>query len=399
MALLFVGSVVNYLDRAVLGVLMPSIRRDLGLTNTGYAMAVNAFLVTYTLSYVAGGRVADLLGCRRTFSLTLLVWSMAAMLHAASRGIWSLAGCRALLGIGEGGYYPAAIRGAAEWFPPKRRAKAIGLVLSALSVGSLLTPPVAAWLALAYGWRVAFLATGAFGLMLIPPWMALHGRIRREFGAADPAPAIAEFAESGAEEGGRTRLRTALASRSYVCLLLARACSDSAWYFYLFWMPGYFQDARGLGLAAVGQWLWLPFLAAGVGAIFGAWLSSELIARGWGLDRSRRSVLVVSAAVSAAGAATCVVPGFGAALGLVSMALFAHQSWSSNLHTAITEVTPPRHVAVLYGITGAAGTLGGVVMQSGVGPLVDRFGYDVPFLLTGGLYLTAAGLVIRGVRI
>ncbi len=397
MALLFLGSVANYLDRAVLGVLMPSIRRDLGLTNTGYAMAVNAFLVTYTLSYVAGGRVADLLGCRRTFSLTLLVWSIAAMLHAAARGIWGLAGCRALLGIGEGGYYPAAIRGAAEWFPPKQRAKAIGLVLSALSVGSLLTPPVSAWLALAYGWRVAFLATGAFGLLLIPPWIALHGRIRREFGSADPAPAIAAITQG--EEGGGLSLQAALRSRSYVCLLLARACSDSAWYFYLFWMPGYFQDARGLGLAAVGQWLWIPFLAAGVGAIFGAWSSSELIEHGWGLDRSRRSVLVVSAAVSAAGAATCVVPGFAAALGLVSLALFAHTSWSSNLHTAITEVTPPRHVAVLYGVTGAAGTLGGVVMQSVVGPLVDRFGYDVPFLLTGGLYLTAAGLVIRGVRI
>ncbi|MCZ2146802.1 MAG: MFS transporter [Bryobacterales bacterium] len=398
MALLFLGSVVNYLDRAVLGVLMPSIRRDLGLTNTGYAMAVNAFLVTYTLSYVVGGRVADLLGCRRTFSLTLLVWSAAAMLHAVARGIWGLAGCRALLGIGEGGYYPAAIRGAAEWFPPKQRAKAIGLVLSALSVGSLLTPPVSAWLALAYGWRVAFLATGAFGLLLIPPWIALHGRIRRELGSADPAPAIAAIAREG-EEGGGAPLRTALRSRSYVCLLLARACSDSAWYFYLFWMPGYFQEARGLGLAAVGQWLWIPFLAAGVGAIFGAWASSELIEHGWGLDRSRRSVLVVSAAVSATGAATCVVPGFAAALGLVSVALFAHTSWSSNLHTAITEVTPPRHVAVLYGVTGAAGTLGGVMMQSMVGPLVDRFGYDLPFFLTGALYLTAALLVIRGVRI
>lgn len=398
MALLFLGSVVNYLDRAVIGVLMPSIRHDLGLTNTGYAMAVNAFLVTYTLSYIAGGRVADLLGCRRTFSLTLLVWSAAATLHAAARGIWSLAACRALLGIGEGGYYPAAIRGAAEWFPPAQRAKAIGLVLSALSVGSLLTPPVSAWLALAYGWRIAFLATGAFGLLLIPPWLALHNRIRRELGSADPAPAIA-VPTSGDQDSGGPALQTALRSRSYVCLLLARACSDSAWYFYLFWMPGYFQDVRGLGLAAIGQWLWIPFLAAGLGALFGAWLSSELIARGWGLDRGRRSVLVASAAVSAAGAATCVVPGFAAALGLVSVALFAHTSWSSNLHTAITEVAPPRHVAVLYGITGAAGTLGGVAMQSVVGPLVDRFGYDLPFLLTGGLYLTAAGLIIRGVRL
>lgn len=389
--LLFLGSVVNYLDRAVLGVLMPEIRRDLELTNTGYAMAVNAFLITYTVSYIVGGRVADRLGSRRAFTLTLLVWSLAAMAHSFVRGIGSLAFWRAALGIGEGGYYPAAIRGAAEWFEPERRAKAVGLILSAISVGTLLTPPVVAWVTLRYGWRAAFLLTGSAGMVLLPPWLLLHRAIRREFGHPDPAPGTVAVIPN--VEGDQATLVQSLRSRRYGCLLLGRACTDSAWYFYLFWMPGYFQDARRLSLADVGQLLWIPFLAAGIGAVFGAWAGTALIERGWTLSRSRRTMLAASAALGAGGAAASLAPGYLSALVIISFALFGHQSWSSNMHTAITEAVPPRHVAMLYGITGAAGTLGGVAMQAIVGRLVDAGGYDGAFLLTGGLYLTAIGFV------
>lgn len=395
MALLFLGSVVNYLDRAVLGVLMPEIRRDLSLTNSGYAMAVNAFLITYTISYVIGGRIADRLGSRRTFTFTLLVWSAAAAAHALVRGIGSLAACRAVLGVGEGGYYPAAVRGAAEWFEPERRAKAVGLILSAISVGTLLTPPVVAWIALRSGWRAAFLLTGTVGLLLLPPWLLLHRSIHREFGTPDPGPGLdAAAPRSGAADPDeRAGLWQALRSRRYLCLLAGRACSDSAWYFYLFWMPGYFQDARHLGLAEVGQLLWIPFFAAGIGALFGAWAGTALIARGWELGRSRRTMLIASAAAAASGAGAIAAPEHLSAIAIVSLALFGHTSWSSNMHTAITEAAPARHLAVLYGMTGAAGTLGGVVMQSAVGRIVDAGGYGWAFVLSSLLYLAAIACV------
>jgi ACS family hexuronate transporter-like MFS transporter len=387
MCLLFLGSVVNYLDRAVLGVLMPEIRRDLALTNTGYAMAVNAFLVTYTVTYIVGGRVADRLGSRRTFTVTLLWWSLAAMAHSIVRGVGSLALCRALLGIGEGGYYPAAIRGAAEWFEPRKRAKAVGLILSAISVGTLSTPPVVAWITIQSNWRVAFLVTGAAGLLLLPPWLALHRAIHREFGLADPAPGSALEPKEATAAG--PSLRVALRSRRYWCLLSGRACADSAWYFYLLWMPGYFQDERHLSLAAVGSLLWIPFLAAGLGALFGAWAGTALIAHGWELGRSRRTMLVLSSLAAGAGALAYLAPGYVSALAIISFALFGHTSFSSNMHTAITEAAPARHVAVLYGMTGAAGTLGGVAMQSAVGRIVDAGGYGGAFLLTAVLYLVS----------
>lgn len=374
--LLFAGSLVNYVDRAVLGVLMPELRRELGLTATGYAMAVNAFLVSYMLSYVLGGRIADTVGGRRAYTWSVSVWSVGAMAHALVSGGLSLAACRAVLGIGQGGYYPAAIHVAAKWFPAERRASVIGLILSAISVGTLLTPPLAAWLTIQFSWRVAFLVTGGLGLLLLPPWLGL-GR----------GP------ETKGSGGGP--LLPALRNRRYGMLLAARACSDSAWYFYLFWMPGYFQEVRGLSLAQAGALLWIPYLAAGTGALSGAAASGWLIGRGWEPQRARKALLTAGALVASTGATSCFTETVGVSLALVSLALFAHQFWSTNLHTAITEAVPPEQVAILYGITGAAGTLAGVFVQSAAGWLVDHGGYEGAFLMTSILYVTAAGLVRR----
>jgi ACS family hexuronate transporter-like MFS transporter len=395
-AALFAGSVINYLDRATLGVVMPQIRRDLGLTNQQYGWAVDAFLLAYMISYILGGRLADRFGCRRMVSLTVVFWSVAGMAHALVRGLGSLSLARAMLGFGEAGFYPAAMRGVAGWFPPRDRAKAVGLFLSALSVGTLLTAPLVAWVTLRYGWRASFLVTGGVGFLLLPPWLRLHRRIRAAYGEADPAPA--ELAESRLA-GAVVPLAYVLTTRKYWCTLAARGCTDAAWYFYLFWLPGYFQEVRGLSLAAVGRLLWIPYLTAGIGALAGAWASSELIRRGRGLDRGRKAVLLPSAAIAALGAAACFVPDYRMAVAIVALALFGHQSWSSNIHTAISEISPPAHVAVLYGITGAAGTLMGALAQLVIGPVVDAAGYESVFVGAGLLYVVAAGLLLAAGRI
>jgi ACS family hexuronate transporter-like MFS transporter len=183
--LLFAGSVLNYMDRSLVGVIMPQVRRDLALTNADFGLAINAFLIMYAVFYVLGGRVADRLGYRGAFALTVAFWSLACMAHALVQGLRSLALCRAILGIGEGGFYPAAMRGAAEWFPPENRAKAVGIILSALCVGTLLTPPLVAWITIHYGWRASFLVIGALGLLLLPPWLLLHRRIHQNYVAGD----------------------------------------------------------------------------------------------------------------------------------------------------------------------------------------------------------------------
>jgi len=399
--LLFAGSVLNYMDRSLVSVIMPQVRRDLALTNADFGLAVNAFLVMYAAFYILGGRIADRLGYRGAFALTVAFWSIACMAHALVQGLRSLALCRALLGIGEGGFYPAAMRGAAQWFPPESRAKAVGLILSALCVGSLLTPPLVAWITIHYGWRASFLVIGALGLLLLPPWLLLHRRIHRVCAAGDPTLSEKREGETGASAEDELSLSEVLKTRKYWCVLAARASSDAAWYFYLFWIPGYFQDVRRFDLATVGRFLWIPFFCAGVGALTGAWASSALIRRGLGLDRSRKTILFASLSLCVVGASACFAPAAYLALALVSLALFGHQSYGSNIHTVITEITPPRHIAVLYGITGAAGTLLGAVAQLAIGRVIDLFGYKPAFVWAGGMavlaaiFLLAAGTIER----
>lgn len=397
-ALLFAGSVINYMDRSVLAVVMPQIRRDLSLSNTQYGIAVNAFLVMYMVSYVLGGAVADRLGCRRTFLITLVFWSAASALHAFSQGLLSLSLFRALLGVGEGMFYPTAIRGATEWFPSESRAKAVGIVLCGLSVGALLAPPVAAGITLRYGWRSCFVMTGLLGLILVPLWVLLHRRVKQNYGSLDPAPAfdLPEAENSGTE---KIPLRRVAFSRKYGFLLAARAITDAVWYFYLFWIVGYFQEVRSFGLARVGRLTWMPYLSADLGALAGAWASSALIKRGFGADRSRKLTLLVSALLCVLGIRAYYVTNSSLALGYVSLALFGHLSWSSNLHTAITEIAPRKYVAFLYGATGAAGTLMGAVSQPLIGRAVDRVGYEPVFLGCGTIFAVAAGLLLAAGKI
>jgi ACS family hexuronate transporter-like MFS transporter len=279
------------------------------------------------------------------------------------------------------------MRAAAVWFGPENRAKAVGILLCGLSIGSLITPPLAAWVTLRWGWRAAFLAAAAAGLLLLPPWLGVHRRMARPDSGptARAEPAI--------------RLQPILRSRKFAGFLLARAFTDVVWLFYLFWLPGYFQEVRGFDLGLTGKLLWIPFLCSDVGALAGAWASSGLVQRGWTVDRSRKTVLLFSAGLGVMGAAAPFVASPMAALAIVSAVLFGQLSWSSNIHTTITEIAPKQHVAVVYGITGAAGNGLGAVAQPFIGWVVDSFGYTPAFAATGVAYMAAIACILMAGRI
>lgn len=393
----FAGSVLSYVDRSVLGVVMPQVREDLHLTNTQYGLAVNCFLVAYMVFYVLGGRLADLLGSRRTFTLNVVFWSLAGMAHAASQGLASLCVFRALLGVGEGGFFPTAMRGISEWFPQENRAKPVGVLMCGISLGMLVTPPLAAWITLRYGWRAAFLVTGAMGFLFVPPWLWIHSRIRQVYGTRDPAPC--RGTETGNEDNDELSVRQVLAKPKYWFFLLARGFSDTVTFFYLFWLPGYFQDVRHYDLETVGKLLWIPFFCADIGALAGAWFSSALMARGLGLHRSRRTPLLLSASCVIAGAGAFLAPTHTLALALASLALFGHFSWASNMQTVLTEIMPRKHMATLYGLTGAAGTLLSALTQPLVGRAVDKIGYGPPFAGTAAAYLLAVTMLLLARKI
>jgi ACS family hexuronate transporter-like MFS transporter len=393
----FAGSVLSFVDRAVLGVVMPQVRKDLSLTNTEYSLATTSFLITYMIFYILGGRLTDRLGSRRTFSLNIIFWSLASMAHAAVQGLASLCVFRGLLGMGEGGFFPTAMRGIAEWFSPESRAKAVGLLMCGISLGMLVTPPLVAWITFHYGWRVAFLITGSLGFVVFLPWLLLHRRIQEAYEVPDPAPAHSLIAEAPAGED--SRLGQVLTRRRYWFFLLARAFPDTVTFFYLFWLPGYFQAVRHYDLEKIGKLLWIPFFCADLGALGGSWLSSALIQRGLGLDRGRKLALFLSALCTITGAAAYMAPTHSLALALVSLALFGHFSWSSNMQTVITEVMPRKHVATLYGLTGAAGTLMAALTQPLVGRAVDFAGYGPAFLGTAIAYVLAVLMLFSAGRI
>jgi ACS family hexuronate transporter-like MFS transporter len=291
------------------------------------------------------------------------------------------------------------MRGAAEWFPPKNRAKAVGILLCGLTAGTLAAPPLVAWLAVRYGWRATFVVTGVLSLLLLPPWWLLHRRIHRLYGTPDPAPAARDEAAGESSDEFAPSLREVLKRRKYWCVLAARALTDGAWYFYLFWIPGYFQEVRHFDLRMIGRWLWIPFFAANAGALAGAWASSALLGRGCGLDRSRKGVLIPAVVLGGLGALTHLVLDPFASLTLVSIALFGQFAWASNIHTVITEITPRRHMAVLYGITGSAGTLVGALTQPLIGRVVDAGGYAPVFAGVGAAYVLALALLLAAGRI
>jgi MFS family permease len=213
------GCVSSYADRAAVGVVMPQIRKDLSLTNLDYGLAMNTFLMAYTILYVLGGGLVDRIGYHWSFTAMISFWSAASVLHALARGLGSLSLFRALLGIGEGGFFPAAVRGASEWFRPEDRAKPMALYLSGVSLGMLLTPPAVGWMSSGYGWRAAFVTMGAAGFLLIPFWLLLHRKIRGAFGGCDPTPAFANR-ETGDYRKGRESLLPVLKTKKVL------ACAD-----------------------------------------------------------------------------------------------------------------------------------------------------------------------------
>lgn len=378
LAILFAGSVLNYLDRAVLGVLMPQIRHSLSLSNKDYGVVVNAFLLLYMVFYILGGRISDRLGSRRSFIFNVTGWSIASMLHALSQGLYSLCAFRALLGAAEGGFFPTAIRGISDWFPLSYRAKAIGIMLCGMSIGSFIAPPAVAWVAVRYGWRAAFVVTGALGFLLLIPWLLLQSGKTHQ-------PPFAHAQSAGPELGTAHAVPFlhAVRQRKYLFLLAARSITDAIWFFCLFWVPGYFQEARGLNLFQVGRLLWIPYFSGDLGALLGTWGSSALLKRGFSLDRSRKTVLVPSALLAACSVGTFYAHNNSVALLCLSVALFGVFSWAGNVQSAITEVVPRQHIALLYGITGAVGTFVSAISQLFIGRVVDHVGYRPVFLALG----------------
>jgi ACS family hexuronate transporter-like MFS transporter len=381
---------ISYLDRQTLPTAIGEIRRDIPISNSAKAVLDSAFLLTYGLMYLGGGRLIDVLGTGRGFLLIMAFWSLACASHGFAGGLVALAASRLLLGIGEGGGFPAATRVVAEWFRPQDRATAMGLINAGTGLGGMLAPPLIAaiilnvhWLGVA-SWRWVFFLTGGLGLLWTLAWWYCYRP------PADPAAAPAAPRP--------LPLGRLLGLREVRGIVAAKFLSDAAWYFYMFWLPKYLLDARGFDIKAVGTVAWIPFAAAAVGCLVGGGFSSWLLHRGWSVNAARKTALGCSAALM-----PCVmlVPQASVpwVIGLFSLAFFGQQAWSTLVMTLPTDLFPQSAVGTVAGLVGLGGALGGVVLGQVAGWLLDRgFSYTPVLVIAGSLHVIAFGVILATVR-
>jgi ACS family hexuronate transporter-like MFS transporter len=386
-ALVFCATVINYIDRQTVSVLKTAISEDLGLSNADYAAIQNSFLLLYGISQMVSGRLYDRVGTRLGFVFSIVVWSFAAIMHAFARSASAFRAWRGVLGFGEAGNWPGAAKAVGEWFPVRERALGMGIFNAGAALGGAASPPIIAWIATAYGWRSTFVVTGLLGFGWLALWLLLyHTPERHPWITAGERSYILE-GRGGARAGGdvewRPGWRGLLAYRQTWAVVLGRFITDPIWWLYVFWLPSYFQEARGFSLAQVGWSAWFPFLCAGLGALSGGWASGFLIGRGWPVNRARKAVMTAGALLTPAGILAMGAESPYAALVLMGLVLFGFQVWINNLQTLPSDFFPRSAVASVFGLGGTSAAIASVLYNWGTGRVVDSLGYAPMFVCAG----------------
>jgi ACS family hexuronate transporter-like MFS transporter len=393
-ALLFVATAISYLDRQVVSILAPQLEKTYGWTEVEYGYIVFAFQAAYAAGLLGMGTLMDRLGTRRTFSLAIAFWSLAAMAHALAQSYRGFAAARFGLGLGEAGNFPGAVKTVAEWFPKKERALATGIFNAGSNIGALAAPLLVPAIAVNLGWRWAFIVTGALGFVWLAFWLRIY---RRPEEHPRLSPGELKYIRSDPPEPETSipffrllRLRQAWA------FALGKLLTDPVWWFLLFWLPKYFNQTYGLELTELALPLVAIYVAADIGSIAGGWLSSSLIRRGRSVNVARKTALLVCG--------LCVLPMLIAAqienlwvtVGIISLAAAAHQGWSANLYTIVSDTFPRPAVGSVTGFGGMAGAVGGMVAAAGIGYVLQWTGGNYnPLLLVSGIAYLFTLLVIH----
>lgn len=394
LALLFFATTINYVDRSVLGVLSPTLKDAFGWTAGDYATISAAFTLAYALGFLVAGWLIDRLGTRIGYAGYLFVWSIAAALHALCLTPTGFALARFALGLGESGNFPAAVKTVAEWFPKRERALAVGVFNAGSNVGAIVAPLVVPWLALTYGWQLAFVFTGVAGLIWLLFWWPLYRSPELHPGLSKGELAyIRSDPADGATKPSWWRL---LGYRQTWAFAGGKLLTDSIWWYYLFWFPLFLNERFGVDLKTIGAPLIAVYALADVGSILGGWQSSRLIGRGWSVNAARKTAML--------SCALCILPVAYAphadakwlAVGLVGVAAAAHQGFSANLYTMTSDLFPRNVVGSVIGIGGFFGAMGGFLLNLGAGAMRDEMGdYSGPFAIAGVVYLLALLLIHR----
>jgi len=376
-ALLFFATTINYIDRQVLGVLAPYLQPIIGWNEIQYGYIVASFQAAYALGLLAVGGVIDRLGTRIGYAIAISIWSLAAMSHALVHSVIGFATARFVLGFGEAGNFPSAIKTVAEWFPRRERALATGIFNSGSNIGAIVAPLAVPWITVRLGWQWAFLFTGFFSTAWLIAWLTIY------------RPALRTEIDSE-ESSVRIPWASLLVYRQTWAFAAGKFITDPVWWFLIFWLPKFLNTEHGLTLTELGPPLIAIYLMADVGSIAGGWIASAFLKRGWSANRARKTAMLVCAC--------CVIPimfaakarNLWTAVALIGLAAAAHQGWSANLFTLVSDMFPPRAVASVVGIGGFGGAVSGMLIATFTGFLLQYAGSYVPvFVMAGSAYLLA----------
>jgi ACS family hexuronate transporter-like MFS transporter len=385
-ALIFASTVINYIDRQTLSVVAPVLTKELRISPSEYGAILQAFLVAYTVMYVVSGVLVDRWGTRLSLAVFVTWWSASNALHMFARTATELGVFRFLLGVGEPGNYMAAGRATSEWYPPKERAFLNGLVNAGSAIGAVIATPLVAWMTVAYGWRFAFVATGALGFVWVALWLVVYELPERHRRITPEELALIRSAPQPEMAGRPPRWAGLWLQKEVWGLLLARFFSDPVWWFYLFWMPKYLVEQRGFTLVEVGVFAWMPYLTSDLGALAGGYVSGRLIARRRTLLEARYAAMLPAVLFMPASVAIPFAGSVTVALVLICLITFFHQVWKTCLMTITNDIYPVRSVGSVSGIVSLGSGLGGVVFMNLTGHIVEAFSYNAIFIIMGFLH-------------
>lgn len=401
--LVFFATTINYLDRAVISLLKSSLTKEFSWSETDYSNIVVAFQLCYAFGLLFAGRLIDKLGTKIGYALATGLWSVAAAAHALVTGTTGFFVARGALGITEAGNFPAAIKTVAEWFPQKERAFATGIFNSGTNIGAILAPLTVPFIAAAWGWQWAFILTGAIGFIWLIFWFLMyevpqkHQKLSKaefEHIHSDTAGAIIQSADEATLSWGKL-----LTYKQTWAFAIGKFLTDPVWWFFLFWLPDFLEKEYGLSKTAIALPVALAYTLAAVGSIFGGWLPIVFIKKKWSVFRSRKTAMLIYAC--------CVLPVVSAqylgninmwlALLVIGLAMSAHQAWSANIYTTVSDMFPKSATATVIGIGGMCGALGGMLVAKLAGKLFDYYkttpepktGYMIMFLICSVSYLIA----------
>jgi ACS family hexuronate transporter-like MFS transporter len=404
--LMFVATGLSFLDRQVLSVVAPVVTAEFRMSNEQYSYVTTAFLASYAVMFFLAGRMMDVVGTRLGMGLSVGLWSIASALHAVARSPFQLGLFRFVLGAGEGGCFPGVAKGATEWFPKHQRARAIGIAIGGSAVGGVVAPPMTVWLVAVTGWRGAFLVSGAVGATWVALWWIFYHAPSRSPFLTDEERALIQprSATNGtgrddvAPQAPPPSVLELLGRRDVWGLSLMRFLFDPVFYFYMFWIPKYLAQERGLSLEEIGRLTWIPFLALGVSNILGGWVSDRLISAGLPSGKARKLVMAVAAGLTVSSSMAAYAGSAAAAVAIMSLLMFAHGFWITNYVTVISEICGKNSVATVMGLAGMVGTVGGMLANTTIGWMADHYSFLPIWIASGCLYPAALVVLLLTVQ-